>query len=60
MMTNKKCSSIKTVIASIIKTIYRDVNNEISFNCCSNETKKFLEEIFDSEKEKANNFSQKS
>ena len=52
MRIKKKCPSCRSDITSIVKTVYPDVYSELSYGSCSNEAKKFLEEIVDYQKEK--------
>ena len=52
MKIKKKCPSCRSEITSIVKTVYPDVYNELSYSSFSNEAKDILEEIFDYQKEK--------
>ena len=52
MKIKKNCPNCRSEITSIVKTVYPDVYNELSYSSCSNEAKDILEEIIDYQKEK--------
>ena len=49
---SRNCPNCKTYIAHVVKKIYPDVNDELSYDCCANETKEFVEDTFEIEDEK--------
>ena len=51
MKTNKKCPNCQTRITRIVKKIFPDGYDELSYNSCTSETKEFLEDIFDNQRE---------
>ena len=49
---NKRCPICNTENINVVKTIYPNVYKELNYSCCSNDTKEFIEEILDNEREK--------
>ena len=52
MQNNRRCPICKTENINIVKTIFPNVYKELDYSCCSNDTKEFIEEILDNEREK--------
>ena len=52
MKIKNNCPNCRSEITSIVKTVYPDVYNELSYSSFSNEAKDILEEIIDYQKEK--------
>ena len=52
MKIKNNCPNCRSEITSIVKTVYPDAYNELSYGSFSNEAKDILEEIIDYQKEK--------
>ena len=49
---NKRCPICNAENINVVKTIFPNVYKELNYSCCSNDTKEFIKEILDNEREK--------
>ena len=52
MRNSTQCPICKVEISSVIETLYPDAYDDISCSSCSKETKEFLEDVYENEREK--------
>ena len=52
MRNSTQCPICKVRITKVVETLYPDAHDDISCSSCSKETKEFLEEVYDNDREK--------